>query len=276
MPSGSPKVILRPPSPQRAPTSLDDVAPTEHKIILDLQRPWNRCRNPKFPDRVLTMKKRNYKVYADVGIDEYNMHRKVSILDTGAGPNFIRRDELPEVTWAKIRQAALPDVCDANNRPLQTAGLITLPVKLGRYLVDVQFIVCNKLAASMILGADFCDRYVEAIRPRLRKVELEDGSTIPIIRKPCRRTSKMVPLPQSQRFGKLTKKKSDRIKVSKVHILGAHRQTFVEVTCERSGLIAIQPTSSLYENFGLICSNGIAQVEARVPFKILVANFFPS
>lgn len=33
----------------------------------------------------------------------------------------------------------------------------------------------------MILGADFCDEFVQAIRPYDKMVELEDGTAIPIL-----------------------------------------------------------------------------------------------
>lgn len=41
----------------------------------------------------------------------------------------------------------------------------------------------KRLATSLILGCDFCDKHIEAIRPWKRLVKLEDGTTITIIRK---------------------------------------------------------------------------------------------
>lgn len=34
------------------------------------------------------MAKRNYKMYADLGLDRYRVFRVLSILDTGVGPNY--------------------------------------------------------------------------------------------------------------------------------------------------------------------------------------------
>ena len=146
------------------------------------------------------MATRNYKVYANVGATPSTTVRAITVLDTGAGPNFIHRSKLTDELVKNIRMGPNPCINDANGRPLAIVGTIPLYVRMARYVVKVDFIVCDRLAADIVLGCDFCDRYIEAIRPRQRAVELEDGTLVPIVRKPKPRAKGLVPLPTAQQF----------------------------------------------------------------------------
>ena len=145
------------------------------------------------------LKKRNYNVYADIGVDTRLLSRRVAILDTGAGPNFIHRDALPPDVEV-LKQGQLPSIADANNRPLTMSGRVDLVVQLGYTRVRAEFLVCERLAAPMIIGADFCDQHVEAILPRRRTVELTDGTTIPMVRRVPRRHPKAPKFPPEQEY----------------------------------------------------------------------------
>ena len=83
------------------------------------------------------MAKRNYKVYADLGLNASLQAKKLTILDSGAGPNFIRKSELPLGFEDRIKYGPLPSVNDANNNPVRMVGLIDLVVRLGNRLVNV-------------------------------------------------------------------------------------------------------------------------------------------
>lgn len=101
------------------------------------------------------------------------MHRLVFILDTGAGPNFIRKSELPTGLETQLSTKPLPNICDANKNPLQMLGVIKLRVHLGHTQVTLKFIVCKTLAPSTIIGAGFCERSVNSIQLTQKLVELE-------------------------------------------------------------------------------------------------------
>lgn len=111
--------------------------------MVQLQRPWRRHRSPKHPGRIVIMAKLNCKVYADLGLDRDRMFRVLSILDTGAGLNFVRRTELPVEVERYIRHGPLPDICDASNKPATVVGTVNLPVKLGTFIVHVE-LSCDK------------------------------------------------------------------------------------------------------------------------------------
>lgn len=47
-------------------------------------------------------------------------------------------------------------------------------VHLGHVSVAPK-IVCERLSAAAILGADFCDQHVRAVRPKRKLPELDNG-----------------------------------------------------------------------------------------------------
>ena len=109
------------------------------------------------------------------------MSRVLSMLDTGAGPSLIRKSELPAGLETLLSFRPTQDIGDANNRPLRTVGTIKMPVRLGHFVATAELIVCEKLAVPLILGADYCDRFVDAIYPRKKTVELAEFSEVPIV-----------------------------------------------------------------------------------------------
>ncbi|CAN8069585.1 unnamed protein product [Agarophyton chilense] len=221
----------------------------------------------------MVVSKRNYKVYADIGSDRNLLSRRLTILDTGAGPNFLRESELAPADLERIRYGPLRDIRDANKNALKTLGTVRLVVRLGRFVVLVDFIVCKTLAAPVVLGCDYCDKFVEAIRRRRKLVELDDGSMVPIVRKPMRRCPEAPPLPLSMEYGKSRGLVSPRIRVAKSAMPKAQTQTWVQVRTERHGLVVIQPNTRMYESRGLLVANGIVQVDLGSPFWIPVSNF---
>ena len=220
----------------------------------------------------MTLAKRNYKVYANIGHDKNLLVRKLAVLDTGAGPNFVRATELEPGYRSKLRYGPLPRITDANRNPIRAVGVISLILQVGNYVIKDDFIVCERLAAPLIVGCDLCDKYVEAIYPRRRTVELADGSTIPIVRRPMKRHASAPPLPAVQEHA-AQGRDTTKVKVCKAVKLLPWTQTWVNVTTPKSGLILLQPYDKLYESGLILETNGVAQVDKDRPFRILIANF---
>ena len=228
---------------------------------------------PGNPELCYTLTSRNYKVYADVGVNRYRLTRKISILDTGAGANFIRKSELDAEWESHIRYVPLPSVCDANNKPLKAMGIITQVVRLGHYIVETDFIVCERLAAEVVLGAAFMDKCVQAILPCKKSVEIIDGSTVPIVRKPWGRPPTAPPLAEEQGYRKDHGIISPKLRVESPVVLESSMQTWVSVTTQRHGTMIVQPSDELCAKHSVVATNGIVHVEPNIPFRILVANF---
>lgn len=106
------------------------------------------------------------------------------MLDTRADPNFIRKDILPSRVLAQVQEVQLSRTRGANSNSVRTVGLVALVVRNGCPVVNVDFIVCERLAASLILGCDFSDRFVQTIYPRKKEMKFNDGTMAPICRKP--------------------------------------------------------------------------------------------
>lgn len=65
----------------------------------------------------------------------------------------------------------LPDEINIRNagwKPVSVVGDINLVFQISNVSVEVPFYVLEGLATSVILGCDYCNTHVEAIRPRKR------------------------------------------------------------------------------------------------------------
>lgn len=74
-----------------------------------------------------------------------------------------------------------PLINDANGCELKIVGRTSIFVRFDTYVEKCDFYVFEGLATAYELGGDFCDRFVEAIRPQNLLVELDDGMKITII-----------------------------------------------------------------------------------------------
>ena len=106
-----------------------------------------------------------------------------AILDTGAGPNLVRSNLLPD-DWERFRVHTTPSIpiVGAGGRRLRQKGTVTLFVELGKLRVKAQFLVVEGLATECILGCQFINRHVAAILPKEKVVRLSDASTIQILK----------------------------------------------------------------------------------------------
>ena len=220
------------------------------------------------------MAKRNYKIAAYLGLSRKSTARFVVVLDTGAGSSFIRKSLLTHELQKSIQPLTEEyNVKDANNRRITIEGTINLAVQVGTRFEIVKFNVVERLGTDVILGCDYCDKHVEAIRPRRRIVELDDGTTVPILKKPEGRAKHAVPLPAEQEYVTPKGRPTPKIYSTKTVILKPNTQTFINVKTPQAGLIQVEPYNPLLTKRDCAACNGIAQVEADTEFRIAVANF---
>lgn len=124
---------------------------------------------------------RNYKVFANVGTQPGIVTNILSILDTGAEPDHVRNDVLNASLTIWIRHKYLQHIHDARKQRLKRLGAFDLAVQFTSCYRQVNFFVCNSLAAPIILCAGFCDTFLQGICPGHWVVELEDVKTVLII-----------------------------------------------------------------------------------------------
>ncbi len=161
---------------------------------------------------------------------------------------------------------------DANNRSLQLLGTINLHCQVGTRAITIPFYVVERLATDVILGCDFCDKHIVAIRPRQRKVDLDDGTSLPIIRRPETRRFGDVPLPEAQRYVPAKGRAKRDITVAEPVTVQPDQQSWVTVETDVRGLILVEPLPRVFNDHLCLAATGIAQVEPRKRFRILVAN----
>ena len=200
------------------------------------------------------------------------MARQLTILDTGAGSNFVRTDTLAKGGENLLEPGEMPTIADANGRPLRTCGTVSLVVRLPTREMKCKFIVCERLAAPVILGGEFNDKFVEAIYPRRKMAELDDGTKIPILRKPTTRRADAPPLPSEQEYDNDPGRVSPKLKVSRSVIIQPGMQVWVHVTSGRTDPSALEPNPQRYAKHRVSLQNRVSNITALREFKVLVAN----
>lgn len=106
------------------------------------------------------------------------------MVDTRAGPNFVRKDLVLPRLLAQMQEVQILKVRDAKSSLLPTIGLVVVVFRLGCQVVKADFICYERLAATVVLSSDFCDRFVNAIYPRKNVMKTDEGSIAYILRKP--------------------------------------------------------------------------------------------
>ena len=103
-----------------------------------------------------------------------------------------------------------------------------------------------RLALDVIISCDFCDEHIEAIRPRKCIVELEDGTAVPIVRRPDKRPAGSIPLPDEQVYISACRRPPNKVRLEEEINLAPESQTCVKVKTQTQGLIKIEPYAPLY------------------------------
>jgi transposase InsO family protein len=192
-----------------------------------------------------------------------------AILDTGAGPNLVRADLLPN-DWERYRIAdeAKLNIVGAGGKRLRQQGVVLLHVEIGGLRIRTRFVVITDLAAQCILGCQFIDRHVTSILPGEKKVILSDGSVVYILH------DSELPQPSSCRPPPPPAKPSTRVRVAKWVTIPPRAESLVWVQCAAPGLRFLQAQLRKRSN-GVYMANGVADILPQQPFPIRVVNTSP-
>ena len=102
-------------------------------------------------------------------------------LDTGAGPNLIRADLLPQDGLNRaMREREIVNLRSASQHRLDALGIVTLTVKIADMTVRALFFIIRQLGAGMLLGTIFIDAHCDIIWIRRRRLFLGNGTWIPV------------------------------------------------------------------------------------------------
>ena len=197
-----------------------------------------------------------------------------TILDTGAGPNFVSEKVLP-AEWRdfEIPRTDVTPVRSATGNPLRIKGAVPLYVQLGSYKVRIRFVVASNLSVPCIIGCNFIDRHVQAILPKEQKLTLRDESSTTIIRSSLRDVEQH----QAEQPQIISRKKdrptvSDKLRVAQTIKVPPLSETVVLVRSERSGLVFLESRPETHDSMGISLANGVTEVSPNRPFPVKVLN----
>lgn len=109
----------------------------------------------------------------------------MTVFDTGAGPNLIRADMLPDELLSSFYSSRdVVNLAGAGGHRLNVLGFTLLHVLIGALTCTQPFVVVRTLGANALLGTTFIDSQVEAIWIRQRRVVLNNGYDVDIYKRP--------------------------------------------------------------------------------------------
>lgn len=214
----------------------------------------------------------NYKLNARIGPTKDAQLERLTVLDTGAGPNLIRSGLVPEEFLAQMdKSREVVNLSSASKHRLDVLGLIPLTITVADLTIRQTFVVVRQLGADVILGCHFIDKALEFIAVQKRHVILTSGAVVPIIRRRA-----IVPiegeLPEPKELRNRNPAPTNLIRCAKRVILDPNSETNVLVSCDVGGTRLLEPMLDLYGKSMVTMANGVADVRPRVPFVVRVAN----
>jgi len=93
---------------------------------------------------VLLFSLHDYRIVASLGLDKLSLVAVGVVVDTGAGPNLVRRSALAPVWLRQVvtsKEEERVRLRDANNARLRTSGTVTMWLQTGAGIVPVTFLV---------------------------------------------------------------------------------------------------------------------------------------
>lgn len=149
---------------------------------------------------VFLTSKANYKILCQVGTSAKEMTEVPTVLDTGAGTNYICEDELLEAARQLVKQESSFRAFDANGNALSLFEVSTGMLK-------VEFVVCKTVQVGLVLGTTYIDSNVRSIIAFKQEILLRDHFRAPIFREWPNRTKaiKLEKAVKSKVAGKMTR-----------------------------------------------------------------------
>ena len=260
----------KPADATQAPASGDTAADdTEHTTPVD----------PTFR----TLAHQHYIVSASIGASEFISHPTEVVIDTGAAFNVIRRDALPADWQAHITgNTNLPALGDASGNLLSATHEVLLRVRFANAVYRIPFVVVEKLTCPVLVGTQFLNEHVRAIRCIEQRIEFTQD-TIPILGSGSRHTpwrdlrqrlaARVHLTSDDNQADDNTVTTVSRIRLTRAITLAPMSQTKAQVTTQLEGLIITEPKGDLATKRKVRVMNSVHDTRADQPFTIILSNF---
>jgi len=212
---------------------------------------------------VLLFSLHNYGIVASLGLDKLSLVAVRVVVDTGAGPNLVRRSALAP-DW--LRQVVTCNeeerirLRDTNNARLRTSGTVTLWLLTGARIVPVTFLVVDDLSGPVILCCTFIDDNAHAILPQDRSIRWMDGSVTAILRGPLDDGDRSMGVSCVLRSTCTTR-------------LPPSAASVVWVRSLWGGLGQVFGASRLFTTHGITIANGVHYIVPGLSFPVIVTKF---
>jgi len=212
---------------------------------------------------VLLFSLRNYRIVVSLGLEELSIVAFGVVVDTGAGPNLVRRSALaPDwlhqvVTSMEEEQVRLRD---AKNARLRTSGTVTLWLQTGARIVSVAFLVVDVLWVPIFLRCTLIDDNALAILPQDRSILWTDGSVTTFLRGPLDDGDCSMGVSCILRFARKTR-------------LPPSTATVVWVWTMWGGLGQVFGASRLFTMHGITIASGVHDIVPGLSSPVIVTNF---
>ncbi len=210
--------------------------------------------------------------------------------DTGAGPNLIRSDLIPENCKDLIVPRKNPNLIGASGKKLAFRGVVPLCVRIQNLKVRIHFGVVDELPPGTLLGTAFIDTFVKNIDPPRQLIHFFRSEPAPILAKYRQRASndktKRSYKPQTNTIESIAEPKPTErndefpdikeevaIRLAKRTTIPANHFKLVTVHCPHSGFVTIKPHWRCQHNMTVLAANGIAEIKHDRSFRIWVGNF---
>lgn len=126
----------------------------------------------------------------------------------------------------------------------------------------------------MIFGANFCDKFIQTIRPIDKPIELDDRTTIPIVRPGLHEHSAAQQIRRSPIARDKSKNMPSPLNGASATIpIPVQSQAWVPAHAKSHRLAVVEMDPKLVEKLELLCTNRAAQIEPNKMLRLLVSNF---
>lgn len=112
------------------------------------------------------------------------------------------------------QRGSTSNIRKTSGKAVTIVGVIDVMVQIETSTALVTFLVANRLATYLILGFQFFDRHLKAIKPHFANVELEERWMVAILRQSSKANTD-VALPEEQQFSTRKNNSSPKSKTKK-------------------------------------------------------------
>ena len=248
-------------------------------------------------------KRRNYREDAEITELYGEPRQKLTVVDTGAGPNLVREAWLSPASLRLVQTGKLPTMLSASNEALSVTGVLRLRVQIGQLSALVWFAVVERFTVDILLGTSYIDRHIERICPMAGTMTPAQGGPVQIVqlgrdeqhsllvfllpdlpRESVTRTdhppTSVGPVltvadlePSTDSTGLHCKECDHAVTVARKKLLPPNSETPVLVHCKVPGLSLLAPHPRLSRRNRIMMASGVMDVKKDVPFYVNVANF---